>query len=38
MWSKRHGKILSDYFKELGKAKIRFFIIRNYEGLPDTNT
>lgn len=38
MWSKRHGKILSEYFKELDKASIRFFIIRNYEGLPDTNT
>lgn len=37
MWSKRHGKILSEYFKELKKANIRFFIIRNYEGLPDEN-
>ena len=38
MWSKRHGKILSEYFKELKKANIHFFIIRNYEGLPDKNT
>ena len=38
MWSKRHAKILSDFFQELGKSNIRFFIIRNYEGLPDKNT
>lgn len=38
MWSKRHAKILSEYFQELGKSNIRFFIIRNYEGLPDKNT
>ena len=35
MWSKRHAKILSEFFQELGKSNIRFFIIRNYEGLPD---
>lgn len=38
MWSKRHAKILSEFFQELGKSNIRFFIIRNYEGLPDKNT
>lgn len=38
MWSKRHAKILSEYFQELEKSNIRFFIIRNYEGLPDKNT
>ena len=37
MWSKRHAKILSEYFQELEKSNIRFFIIRNYEGLPDEN-
>lgn len=37
MWSKRHAKILSEFFQELGKSNIRFFIIRNYEGLPDKN-
>ena len=37
MWSKRHAKILSELFQELGKSNIRFFIIRNYEGLPDKN-
>lgn len=38
MWSERHAKILSEYFQELNKANIRFFIIRNYKGLPDKNT
>lgn len=38
MWSKCHAKILSEFFQELEKSNIRFFIIRNYEGLPDKNT
>lgn len=38
VWDKRHGKILRSYFDELDKAGIKFFIIRNYEGLPEHNS
>ena len=37
-WSKRHGEILRSYFDELDKAGIKFFVIRNYEGLPECNS
>lgn len=36
-WDKRHGSILMDLIKELDKNRVRYFILRNYEGLPDTN-
>lgn len=36
-WNKLHGKILQSFFKEMDKANIQFFIIRNYEGLPEFN-
>ncbi len=38
MWSKIHAEILSAYFQELDKSGIKFFIIRNFEGLPEKNT
>ncbi len=37
MWTKKHAEILRTFFKELDKAKIRFFIDRGYKGLPDDN-
>lgn len=37
MWTKKHAEILRAFFKELDTAKIRFFIDRGYEGLPDDN-
>lgn len=36
-WDKKHGTILMDLINELDKNRIRHFILRNYEGLPDTN-
>lgn len=36
-WSKKHGDILQTFFQELDKENIRFFIIRNFEGLPANN-
>ena len=36
-WSKRHGEILQTFLSRLDDAQIRFFIIRNYEGLPFFN-
>jgi len=36
-WDKRHGKILSDICLGFKRSGIRYFIFRNYEGLPDIN-
>ena len=36
-WDKKHGTILMDLIKELDKNQVRYFILRNYEGLPETN-
>lgn len=36
-WDKRHGAILIDLIKELDKNQVRYFILRNYEGLPNIN-
>lgn len=36
-WDKRHGKILQNLIGEFKKAGIRYFILRNYEGLPNEN-
>lgn len=38
MWYKIHADILKAYFQELDKSGIKFFIIRNFEGLPEKNT
>lgn len=37
IWDKRHSKIFNDLVKSLNKAKIKFFILRNYDGLPEKN-
>lgn len=36
-WDKRHGKILQNLIGGFNKAGIRYFILRNYEGLPYEN-
>ena len=36
-WDKRHGKILTDFLCQLKQNKIKYFIIRGFEGLPDSN-
>ena len=36
-WTNRHKFILSDFFSELNNRKIKYFVLRNYEGLPDSN-
>lgn len=37
-WDKRHGKILLDLVSAFNKAGIKYFILRNYEKLPNENT
>jgi len=36
-WDSRHSIILTSFISNLDQAQIRYFIIRNYEGLPDCN-
>ncbi len=36
-WDRRHGEILAAFLSELTHEKIRWFIIRGYEGLPNNN-
>ena len=36
-WNERHAEILDRYLKELTKNGVRYFILRNYEGLPEEN-
>ena len=37
-WDQRHAGILSSICDLYKKENIRYFILRNYEGLPDINT
>lgn len=37
-WNKKHGEILRTFFDNLAKENIKFFIIRNFEGLPESNS
>jgi len=37
-WDERHGKILTTILESFKRENIRCFIIRNYEGLPNSNT
>lgn len=37
MWNNKHGNILSDLIKEFDQSNIRYFILRNYENLPNAN-
>jgi hypothetical protein len=36
-WGERQGRMLSSLINEFDKLGIRYFIIRNYEGLPNVN-
>jgi thymidylate kinase len=36
-WDYRHGNILKELIDKLNENNIRYFIIRNYEGLPNNN-
>jgi len=37
-WDSRHGKILSKTLTRFKEHNIKYFIIRNYEGLPNINS
>lgn len=37
-WSILHSNIISQFFCSLEKSSIRYFILRNYEGLPRNNS
>lgn len=37
IWDSRHGRILEDLLSSLNANKIKYFILRNYEELPDGN-
>lgn len=37
-WEERHAKILHEYLVLLNDEKVPYFILRNYEGLPENNT
>lgn len=36
-WEKRHSDILNTYLLKLNELNIKYFILRNYEGLPEVN-
>ena len=36
-WGKRHEKVFVDFVAALNLAKIDYFVLRNYEGLPQKN-
>ena len=36
-WGEKHALILNDVLEGLQKASIKYFILRNYEGLPEKN-
>ena len=38
MWSKTCENIFTRFVEKLNSEKIRYFVLRNYEGLPETNT
>jgi thymidylate kinase len=38
VWQIKHSDIIKDYILILNKYKIKYFIFRNYEGLPEINT
>ena len=37
-WESLHGKILTELINQLNAKEIKFFILRNFEGLPKINT
>lgn len=36
-WDERHVQVLSLFIEELNKSNIKYFILRNYEELPERN-
>jgi hypothetical protein len=38
MWDKRHGNILQNILQKFKEVGIKYFILRNYEGLPNVNS
>lgn len=36
-WGRLHAKIFDSFIRELNSENIKYFILRNYEGLPDVN-
>ena len=38
MWNKICENIFTEFTKKLNSENIRYFVLRNYEGLPETNT
>ena len=36
-WSGLHAKVFDRFIRELNVESIRYFILRNYEGLPNIN-
>lgn len=37
-WNERHCRVFSEYINLLNQAQIEYFVLRNYEGLPEVNT
>lgn len=37
-WDERHAQVLSLFIEELNKYKIKYFVLRNYEELPERNS
>lgn len=38
MWDKRHGNILTNILQKFKELEIKYFIVRNYKGLPNVNS
>ena len=38
IWNSEHGIILKEFLSRLDSSNIKYFIIRGFEGLPETNT
>lgn len=38
MWDEHCARIFSEYVEKLNKENIRYFVLRNYHGLPEVNT
>ena len=36
-WNKRHSNIFSEFINRLNSSRVKHFILRNYEGLPEIN-
>ena len=36
-WTKKHSLILNNFFNELNGQCVKYFVLRNYFGLPNVN-